>query len=37
MQSLPPAALLRARPVAVEVTLKLKDLGVITRVIEVAG
>jgi len=37
MQSLPPASLLRARPVAVEVTIKLKDLGVITRIIEVAG
>jgi hypothetical protein len=31
------AALVRARPVAVEVTLTLKDLGVITRIIEVAG
>ena len=37
MQSLPPVALLRARPVAVEITLKLKDLGVLTRIIEVAG
>ena len=37
MQSLPPAALLRSRPVAVEITLKLKDLGVLTRIIEVAG
>jgi len=31
-----PAAL-RARPVAVEVTITLKDLGVLTRIIEVAG
>lgn len=37
MQSLPPASLLRARPVAVEVTIKLKDMGVITRIIEIAG
>jgi hypothetical protein len=37
LQSLPPAALLRARPVAVEVTIKLRDMGVITRIIEVAG
>jgi general secretion pathway protein J len=37
MQSLPPTALLRARPVAVEVTLKLRDMGVVTRIIEVAG
>jgi general secretion pathway protein J len=37
MQSLPPASLLRARPVAVQVTIQLKDLGVITRIIEVAG
>ncbi len=37
MQTLPPSALLRARPVAVEITLKLKDLGVITRIVEVAG
>ena len=37
MQRQPPAALLRARPVAVEVTLKLKDFGVVTRIIEVAG
>ena len=37
LQSLPPATLLRARPVAVEVTIRLKDLGVITRIIEVAG
>jgi len=28
---------LRARPVAVEVTITLKDLGVLTRIIEVAG
>jgi general secretion pathway protein J len=32
-----PADLQRARPVAVEVTIKLKDWGVLTRVIEVAG
>jgi type II secretion system protein J len=31
-----PAAL-RARPVAVEVRITLKDLGVLTRIIEVAG
>ena len=37
MHSLPPAALLRARPVAVEVTLRLRDLGVLTRIVEVAG
>jgi len=37
LQSLPPATLLRARPVAVEVTIRLKDLGVITRKFEVAG
>ena len=37
MQSLPPAALLRARPVAVEVTVRLRDMGVLTRIIEVAG
>ena len=34
---LPPAELLRARPVAVEITLKLKDWGTLVRVIEVAG
>lgn len=32
-----PAVQLRARPIAVEVTLKLKDYGVLTRIIEVAG
>jgi general secretion pathway protein J len=32
-----PAIQLRARPIAVEVTLKLKDFGVLTRIIEVAG
>ena len=32
-----PAIQLRARPIAVEVTLKLKDYGVLTRIIEVAG
>jgi general secretion pathway protein J len=37
MQTLPPSALLRARPVAVEITLKLKDLRVLTRIVEVAG
>jgi len=37
MQSLPPSALLRARPVAVEITLRLKDVGVLTRIVEVAG
>jgi general secretion pathway protein J len=37
MQSLPPAALLRARPVAVEITLRLKDVGVLTRIVEIAG
>ena len=37
MQRLPLALLLRARPVAVEVTLKLKDYGLVTRIIEVAG
>ena len=31
------AALVRARPVAVEITLTLKDLGVIKRIIEVSG
>lgn len=31
------AVQLRARPIAVEVTLKLKDYGVLTRIIEVAG
>ena len=37
MQVTSPQMLLRARPVAVEVTLTLKDLGVLTRIIEVAG
>ena len=37
MQSLPPAALLRARPVAVEITLRIKDVGVLTRIVEIAG
>ena len=37
MQRQPPGALLRARPVAVEVTLRLKDYGLVTRIIEVAG
>jgi general secretion pathway protein J len=37
MQSLPPSALLRARPVAVEITLRLKDVGVLTRIVEIAG
>ena len=37
LQGGPAQDLLRARPVAVEVTLKLKDWGVLTRVIEVAG
>jgi len=32
-----PAVQMRARPIAVEVTLKLKDYGVLTRIIEVAG
>jgi type II secretion system protein J len=33
----PPADQLRARPVAVEITIKLKDWGTLQRVIEVAG
>ncbi len=37
LQRQPPGALLRARPVAVEVTLRLKDYGLVTRIIEVAG
>ena len=37
MQSLPPSALLRARPVAIEITLRLKDVGVLTRIVEIAG
>ncbi len=32
-----PTVQMRARPVAVEVTLKLKDFGLVTRIIEVAG
>ena len=37
LQGLPPQALWRARPVAVEITLTLKDQGVLTRIVEVAG
>jgi len=37
MQGLPPSALLRARPVAIEITLRLKDTGVLTRIVEIAG
>lgn len=37
MQGLPQQAQLRARPVAVEITLKLKDYGVLVRIVEVAG
>jgi general secretion pathway protein J len=37
MQITAGTAALRARPVAVEVTITLKDLGVLTRIIEVAG
>lgn len=37
LQSLPPLEQWRARPVAVEITITLKDLGVLTRIIEVAG
>ncbi|MGH8254543.1 MAG: type II secretion system minor pseudopilin GspJ [Steroidobacteraceae bacterium] len=37
LQRQTPAIQLRARPIAVEVTLKLKDYGVLTRIIEVAG
>ncbi len=37
VQRLPPTELLRARPVAVEITLTLKDWGKLVRVIEVAG
>jgi general secretion pathway protein J len=33
----PPLELLRARPVAVEITLQLKDWGKLQRVIEIAG
>lgn len=37
LQGLPPLEQWRARPVAVEITITLKDLGVLTRIIEVAG
>ena len=37
LQRQSPAVQMRARPIAVEVTLKLKDYGVLTRIIEVAG
>jgi len=37
MQRLPATALMRARPVAIEITLKLKDYGVLARIIEIAG
>ena len=37
LQGQAPQALWRARPVAVEITLTLKDLGVLTRKIEIAG
>lgn len=37
MQHSTPLELLRARPVAVEITLKLKDYGELVRIIEVAG
>jgi general secretion pathway protein J len=37
LQGLPPLEQWRARPVAVEVTITLKDLGALTRIIEVAG
>jgi hypothetical protein len=37
MQHSTPAELLRARPVAVEITLKLKDYGELVRIVEVAG
>ena len=37
MQGLSAVELRRARPVAVEVTLKLKDYGVLTRIIEIVG
>jgi general secretion pathway protein J len=33
----PPATLARSRPLAVEITLELEDLGEVTRLIEVAG
>ena len=37
LQRQPAATLLRARPVAVEITLRLRDYGVLTRIVEVAG
>jgi general secretion pathway protein J len=37
MQSFPPSTLLRARPVAVEITLRIRDVGVLTRIVEIAG
>jgi general secretion pathway protein J len=37
LQRQSPAVQLRARPIAVEVTLKLKDYGVLTRIFEVLG
>ena len=33
----PPADQLRSRPVAVEITIKLKDWGILQRIVEVAG
>jgi general secretion pathway protein J len=37
LQRQSPAVQLRARPIAIEVTLKLKDYGVLTRIFEVVG
>jgi general secretion pathway protein J len=37
LQRQSPAVQLRARPIAIEVTLKLKDYGVLTRIFEVIG
>jgi general secretion pathway protein J len=37
LQRLPLTVQLRARPIAIEVTLKLKDYGVLTRIFEVQG
>jgi general secretion pathway protein J len=37
LQGLPPQTQMRARPVAVEITLRLKDYGVLVRIVEVAG
>jgi general secretion pathway protein J len=37
MQNSPPAERRRARPVAIEVTIKLKDYGTLVRIIEVPG